>query len=173
MKKISTQQIERLLEYLDGTLSPADKQAMERELAESAELNARLDELRSVTQALQQTHLEQPSKNFTQRVMNHLDQYPLRSGLSMRNALFLLAGVMVAVGIGTFLLAAGIFDTPGTIDLNMFAIDNKYIQQTLPSIPFNGKLVVNIIILLNIALAFIVLDRAILRPWFDRRAGFE
>jgi len=28
---------------------------------------------------------------------------------------------------------------------------------------------VNIIILLNLALAFLVLDRAILKPWFERR----
>jgi hypothetical protein len=46
---------------------------------------------------------------------------------------------------------------------------NKYLDWELPEIPFNGKLIVNLIIIANIALAFIVLDRAVLKPWFERR----
>jgi hypothetical protein len=30
-------------------------------------------------------------------------------------------------------------------------------------------MVMNVIILLNLALAFLVLDRAVLKPWFERR----
>lgn len=169
MNKIPNQLNDKLLDYLDGTLAPADKKRLEQELATSEELRSRLDELQSVTHTLSQVRIEQPSPNFTQRVMDHLDQLPVRSGLSMRNSILLLAGVLVAVIIGSLLLASGIFDAPGTINLNELVETNKYIQQPLPSIPFNGKLVVNIIILLNIALAFLVLDRAILRPWFENR----
>lgn len=170
MKKVSKQLDDRLLEYLDGALAPADKERLEQEIAASEEMSFRFEELRTLTHSLSHVQLEQPSKNFTQRVMDHLDQLPVRSNLSIRNSILLLAGVLVAVGIGSLLLASGIFDTPGSINLNELIQQNKYIQQPLPSIPFNGKLVVNIIILLNIALAFLVLDRAILRPWFERRA---
>jgi hypothetical protein len=76
---------------------------------------------------------------------------------------------MIAVGIGAFLLSAGVFDSTGAIDLNDMGIQNKYIQESLPTIPVNGKLIMNVIIMLNIALAFLVLDRAILKPWFERR----
>lgn len=174
MKKVSSQQNEQLLEYLDGTLSQSEKTKLEVELSASPELQARLEELRTATQLLKKTSAaEHPSRNFTQRVLEHLDQYPVRTGLSIRNGIIILAGVMLAVIAGAILLSTGIFDTPGTIDLNMFNIDNKYVQQYLPSIPFNGKLVMNVIILLNIALAFVVLDRAILRPWFDRRTRVD
>lgn len=169
MKQISKHQDDRLLEYLDGTLLPTDKARLEEEIAASAELQDRLGELRRVTTVLQQTAWQQPSRNFTQLVMHRLDQYPVRAGLSMRNGILLLMGVLIAVGIGSFLLSVGIFDTTSAINLNEFGLESKYIKQPLPSIPLNGKLIVNIIIMLNIALAFIILDRTILRPWFDQR----
>ena len=170
MKASSHQKDNRLLDYIDGTLAPADKENLEQELLASPELSNRLEELQQVTANLKGVHLEHPSKNFTQKVMEHLTQYPAPSGLSIRNGAFLLVGVLIAIGIGTFLLASGIFDTAGSINLNELGLPTKYLQEPLPSIPFNGKLVVNIIILLNIALALIVLDRAILKPWFERRA---
>jgi hypothetical protein len=66
-------------------------------------------------------------------------------------------------------LSAGVFDGTSSIDLNQTLLPNKYIQQSLPTISFNGKMVMNVIILLNLALAFLVLDRAVLKPWFERR----
>jgi hypothetical protein len=169
MKKVSTEWNELLLDYLDGSLSGDKIQLLKQELASSAELRARLEELKVLTEQFKQVTLEHPSKNFTQRVMEKLHDYPVRSSVSVRNSIWLLAGVLVAIGLGSFLLATGIFDTPGSINLNQFGLDNKIIQQQLPTISFNGKLIVNIIIILNIALAFLVLDRAILRPWFERR----
>jgi hypothetical protein len=169
MNKLSKSQDDKLLDYLDGTLSPAEKARLEQEIFNAPELQNRLVELRRITTALQRVELQQPSKNFTQRVMERLDQYPVRAGLTMRNGILLLAGVLVAIGLGSLLLAAGIFDAPGAINLNELGLESKYIKQPLPSIPINGKLVVNIIIMLNIALAFILLDRTILRPWFEQR----
>jgi hypothetical protein len=103
--------------------------------------------------------------------MSKLDQYPLSApGFSIRNSILLLAGILVAVGIASALVAAGVFDnvTP-TLDLSGIALPTRYFQKSLPSIPFNGKIVMDIIIFLNLGLAWIVLDRAILRPLFQRR----
>lgn len=166
--KTPTYKDDQLLDYLDGTLSPSDKQNLDIELQSSPELTKRLEELRSVTLTLKVEKLQHPSQNFTQRVMDHLHQYPVPKGLSIKNGIFLLAGVLLAAGICVVLLSAGVFDTPGSIDLNGI-VQNDLIQQSLPSIPINGKLVVNIIILLNLAIAFLVLDRTILKPWFERR----
>lgn len=168
MRTTSKNMDDRLLEYIDGTLAPADTEKLQREISDSAELKARLEELQSLSHSLR-VRLEEPSKNFTQRVMEQLEKSPVRNSLSIRNGIFLLIGVMVAVGISSLLLATGIFDTTGSIDLNDLVQQSKYIKQPLPSIPFNGKLVVNIIIVLNISLAFLVLDRAILKPWFENR----
>lgn len=170
MKKIPQQLDDELLNYLDGALSVTEKEKLDQKLSESPLLQKRLQELKEISTLLSGTSLEHPPKNFTLRVMEHLDQYPVRSGLTPRNGILLLLGVLIAIGIGSFLLAAGIFDGTSTVDLNKLVIENQYIKQPLPSISFNGTLIMNTIIMLNIALGFLILDRAILRPWFERRA---
>jgi len=168
--KISQTPDSTLFEYLDGGLKGVEKENIERLLSSSPELRTRLEELRKLDQELRTVKLEQPSKNFTQQVMSKLDQYPIRSTFTFRNGILLLTGVLVAVGIGSLLLAGGVFDGTNTIDLNQTVEPiNKYLQKPIPTFNINGKLIMKIIILLNLALAFMVLDRAILKPWFERR----
>jgi anti-sigma factor RsiW len=169
--KTSNIQDSTLFEYIEGVLKGTEKENIEKLLKNSPELQNRLEELRKLDTDLRSIQLEQPSKNFTQQIMSKLDQYPIRSSkLTLRNGILLLTGVLVAVGIGSLLLAGGVFDGTSTIDLNQTIIPvNKYIQNPLPTFNLNGKLIVNIIIILNLALAFMVLDRAILKPWFERR----
>lgn len=168
--KISQTHDDKLFEYLDGGLKGIEKENIEQLLKTSPALQARLEELRKLDADLRTIKLEQPSKNFTQRVMSKLDQYPVRSNLTFRNGIFLLAGVLVAIGIGSLLVAGGVFDGTSTIDLNQTIVPvNKYIETPIPTFNFDGKLMVNIIIVLNLALAFVVLDRAILKPWFEKR----
>ncbi len=168
--KISQTQDSTLFEYMDGSLIGVEKENIEHLLKNSPALQARLEELRKLDMDMRSVKIEQPSKNFTQRVMSKLDQYPIRSSnLTFRNGILLLAGVMVAVGIGSLLMAGGVFDGTSSIDLNQTIIQNKYIHKPLPTFNFNGRLIMNVIILLNLTLAFMVLDRAILKPWFERR----
>lgn len=168
--KILPNQDEKLLEYLDGGLKGIEKENIEQLLKASPALLARLEELRKLDADLRSIKLEQPSKNFTQRVMSNLSQYPVRSNFTFRNGIILLAGVLVAVGVGSLLVAGGVFDGNNTIDLNQTIVPvNKYIQKPIPTFNIDGKLMVNIIIMLNLALAFLVLDRAILKPWFEKR----
>jgi anti-sigma factor RsiW len=168
--KISQEHDEKLFEYIDGSLKGVEKENIEKLLKNSPELQTRLAELRMLETDLRMVTVEQPSKNFTQRVMLKLDQYPLRSSsLTFRSGIFLLAGVLVAIGIGSLLVAGGVFDGTSNIDLNQTVPLDKYIEKPLPTFNVNGKLVVNIIIMLNLALAFVVLDRTILKPWFERR----
>ena len=168
--KISQTQDDKLFEYMDDGLKGIEKENIEQLLKTSPALQARLEELRKLDADLRTIKIEQPSKNFTQRVMSKLDQYPVRSNMTFRNGIFLLAGVLVAVGIGSLLVAGGVFDGTSTIDLNQTLVPaNKYLEKPIPTFNFNGKTMVNVIILLNLALAFVVLDRAILKPWFERR----
>ncbi len=170
MEKIPPQQDEKLLRYIDGELKTTEVYSLEAELKVDESLRARYHELRAMDQALKKYTLEVPPKNFTNSVMSKLDHYPqTSSGFSMRS-IFLLAGVLIAAGLAAVLVSGGVFDNASTtIDLNQIELSRKYINQNLPSIPFNSKLIVNIIILLNLGLAWLVLDRAILKPLFQRR----
>jgi len=171
MKKISQAQQNEFSRYLDGLMTPAEQLEFESILAEDKLLKARFDELRFVQQSLLGLRPEQPSRNFTSRVMQRLNEYPAKSsGLSMRSGIFLLIGVLLAVGIGSVLISAGVFDSATTtLGLPHYAVIERLMKRSTPGIPFNGKLVVNIIILLNLGLAWLVLDKAILKPLFQRR----
>ena len=170
MKKIPQSIDDKLLDYLDGKLSRQESIMVEEEIERDENIKARLENLRLTHQALNQFRLEQPSKNFTHVLMQKLDQNPVRStGFSIRNRIFLLVGVLAAVGVASLLVSAGVFDNASAIDLNQVNIPEKYFNEPLPTIPVSGKLIANIVIILNLGLAWIILDRAILKPFFQRR----
>jgi hypothetical protein len=170
MKKVSQSEDDILLDYLDGNLSTSDREKITQALAQTPALRARLEELKVVTSVLSDTAMEFPSKNFTHTVMNLLDQYPAQRGFSVRNGIFLLVGVLLAVGMAIALVSSGTFDNSTTsIDLNQFDISKKFITTPLPAFEFSSKLIVNIIIILNLGLAWILLDRTILKPFFQKR----
>lgn len=171
MKALTQEQEDALLAYLDGTLSPPAIRAMEQELELNTTLRTRLEELRKVHEALQLAGMEEPSSNFTHLVMSKLDHSPVRAGFAIRDGILLLLGVLVATGIASYLLYRGVFNV--TMPLNLGTIDLPKVNQPLPSISLDGKLMVNIIVLLNLGIAWLVLDRMILRPYFKRRLGIR
>lgn len=170
MKKVSQFEDDILMDYLDGNLSAGDTEKITQSLSQNPALRARLEELKIVTSILAETKIEQPSKNFTHTVMSRLDQYPAQSGFSIRNGIFLLAGILLVMGLAVALISSGAFDNSTTsIDLNQLDVSKKFIKTPLPSFEFSSKLIVNIIIILNLGLAFVLLDRTILKPFFQRR----
>ena len=172
MDKVTRESDDLLLHYIDGTLSQSEKQKLEKDLEQSEVLRKRLDHLRSTHLLLRSNRLEQPSKNFAQIVMTRLNQDPIRAtSFPIRNSLLLLAGVVLVAIIASILVPAGVFDSISTtIDLNQVELPKKYLERTLPSISIDGKIMVNVIILVNLVLGWLVLDRAILKPIFQRRA---
>ena len=171
MKKISQHLDDELLLYLDGELDSMAKEQLELALQQDEALKHRLTQLQTMESFLKSDTLESPSKNFTQLVMNKLDQYPAQtSSFSMFNGILLLAGILLMTGIAAILVSSGVFDqASGALDLNTLEISQHYIQRTLPSIPIDGKLIVNVIIVLNLGLCWLILDRTILKPFFRRR----
>lgn len=169
MKKISQQLEDILLDYIDGNLDTAQREAIEKSLKENTGLKERYEELRLLHFNLKTQKLFNPSADFTSTVMSKLNQHPSRAGLSPMNSIFLLGGIFVVLAIALVLLSRGVFDESTSLDLNNVGVVNQYIKQSLPSITFDGNLIVKVIVLLNLGLAFIVLDRAILKPLFSRR----
>ncbi len=170
MKKVSIEKEEQLLRYLDGELDVKTKQALESQIQGSELLRVRLEELRMVQSILiQKARLETPSKNFTQKVMSGLDAKPVVSLFTPRKGLLLLLGSIIASGIALALLSAGVFDAPTAPLVLDSPLKTDWIKVPSVSIPFNGKVLVNGILILNLALAFVVLDRTVLKPIFQRR----
>lgn len=113
--------------------------------------------LRLIDKTLSSNKLETPSSNFTHRVMMNLHSIPVASALSPKNGILLLGGTLVAVMMLTLLLTTGMFDSVELRDVKT-------------NIAVNGKWAMRGLILLNIVLAFLLFDRTILRPLFNKRA---
>lgn len=170
MKKVPQSVDDILSNYIDGNLSPSERLKAEENIRSNPAWQERLDELNMINMLLGQSTVEQTSRTFTNEVMSRLHQYPASSGFSIRKGILLLTGVLVVIGIATILLSTGAFDnTTTSIDLNQIEVSRKFVKTPLPSFDLNGKFIVNIIIILNLGLAWIVLDRTILRPFFQRR----
>lgn len=127
-------------------------------------------ELNIIDQHLKSVRIEQPPVNFTQRVMSNLHRATtVTRGLPSRNNMLMLVGILVTIGVTILLIAGGAFTSVTSITVDQNIVPNDQIRQYIPAIPFNGKLIINIVILMNLALAFMILDRAVLKPWFDKR----
>jgi hypothetical protein len=172
MNKLSPAKEEELLRYLDGELEGTEKQKLEFDIQQSQLLKNKLEELKLIqTYLMRKATMEVPSKNFTQKIMEGLDAQPARPLISPRKGLLLFVGIIIASGIALMLLTNGVFDQTTTSLIVDAPIKNKWIEDPSFTIPFNGKILVNGIIFLNLALALILLDRTILRPLFQRRTS--
>jgi len=158
---------DQLLDYLDGTLPSGARAALELLLRQDTAVAIRLEELRLMHTLMNGQRLEMPAADFTASVMQRLRDEPATKGQVIRG-IFMIAGILLIVGIAAALLGAGVFDTLTTLNLNK--LTQRYaVDAVLPTFSLNIRLIVNGIIILNLALAFMVLDRTILRPLFQRR----
>jgi len=175
MEKISIANDDSLLSYLDGTLEARESKRIEEQIQQSVELKRRLEELRAVHVFLQNKNvLLSPSRNFTQRVLGNLDSFKYPQTISPKNGMLLLGGIVVAIGITLSLISSGSFDSVSTpLSLNDLPIKKEWIKNSLPAFSINPKQVMKVIMILATGLAFVLLDRTILRPMFARRSKMQ
>ena len=170
MRNISQEIDDLLVQYLEGKLTGEKLDKMKTGLATSEELQSRLEVLKLIQSTLQNEPLVKPSSNFTQRVMDNLHRAPATGVVTPKNGLLLLCGILVAIGIGAVMVDAGFFNSiNGMLTINQFELPSGLKTPSIPSIPLSGKIIINGIIALNLGLAFLILDRTILRPYFRNR----
>lgn len=171
MDKLTPQQEEQLLAYLDGKLAPADAQVLKKQLEESAVLLERLEQLRVAHTVLSANILEEPSSNFTHRIMANLHRYPNLIRTSPKNGLLLMFGTMVCTIVLAVMISSGVFDGVAVpVSLERIPATRELLQGP---ITFSGKWMMNGLIVLNLIIGFILLDKTVLRPLFGRRSGME
>lgn len=161
---------EKLLDYLDGTLPPAAAQALEERLKTDTRLRNQLARLTQAEKYMQafNTHKPVPDAHFTHQVMQCIRKHPqaqvtpsiYRGVLLMAASLF--AGVAICV-----LLYAGYFDHVASLNLNRQFL-HQYIHQSVPIITLRGTTIAYVILAGNLILAWLVLDKTVLKPWFQR-----
>lgn len=161
---------EQLVEYIDSQLPDQKMELIRKQLEVDAELKERFQRLRAVDSHLRHLKLENPGHAFTSNVLANLDKSfaPATTPLWRRNLFVAIAVVAVCFGTAIILLAnyslTDVITTPipeisvreQTIDLNKVNFINQ-------DIFFKG------LIYLNGFLGLLLLERAVLRPFFRTR----
>ncbi|MBS1682836.1 MAG: hypothetical protein JST48_14075 [Bacteroidetes bacterium] len=161
---------EQLLSYLDGNGTDAERKALIEKIANNQTHLNRLKELEAVHLILKnQAGVEQLSKVFTNKVMAGLHRQVSSNLLSPKNGLLLLIGLVIASALALLLASTGVFDQWHTlINFNNGILKTDWVKT--PTVSYDIKFVVKIIVMINALLALILLDRTILRPLFQKRA---
>jgi len=169
MKNLITD--DELLNFLDGEGSETERRKLEKTISEDQVAQKRLKELEAVHFFLRsQKGIEQPSKNFTEKVMAGLHAKPSFTFFSPKNGLILLTGLLVASGLALTLASSGTFDQLHTVfDFKSLPVDTNLVKNPR-SVPFDINLFVKIFVLINLVIGFLLLDRTILRPIFQKRS---
>lgn len=161
---------DKLFDYLDGKLSEQEKLFFEQTLAYSESLRKQVDEQRMLTSFLKELPEQEPSDAFTNNIMQKINTPSSAHSFSIKNGFLLLMGVLTVSIVASLLIQSGVFDVTGLVNLpNEVGFLYRYIKLPAFDIQINGKMIVKGIIIVNLAIGFVILDRAILRPYFERR----
>ncbi|HCW06570.1 MAG TPA: hypothetical protein DGG95_04300 [Cytophagales bacterium] len=161
-----------LLQFLDGNLSEAETDFIQESINENNENQVRLRELEIVHEFLKrETSLLTPSTNFTEKVIKGLHKKASPVFLSPKNGFLLIIGLLIASLLALSLLST---DTINQLQTNFnfkdLPLNIKNVK--MPStFTFNMTLFIRGFVIVNLILAFILLDRTILRPIFQKRSN--
>jgi hypothetical protein len=156
------QEMEKLIwEYIDGHVSPFDKERITRHLAEDLDWQIKYKELKKIHVLLQKEELEMPSLRFTKNVMEEIAQFqvaPATKNYINKNVIRgITAFFLIMIG-GLFIYFVGQLhwvDNPTGSLLPAYHIDANKLNW--------GKLLnntyVNIFIGINVILGLILIDK--------------
>jgi hypothetical protein len=156
------QEMEKLIwEYIDGHVSPSDKERITRHLAEDVDWQIKYKELKRIHVLLQKEELEMPSLRFTKNVMEEIAQFqvaPATKNYINKNVIRgITAFFLIMIG-GLFIYFIGQMhwvDNPTGSLLPAYHIDANKLNW--------GKLLnntyVNIFIGINVILGLILIDK--------------
>ncbi|MCZ8354482.1 MAG: hypothetical protein O9340_07095 [Cyclobacteriaceae bacterium] len=158
--------------YLDHDMNEEEKTNFLAAVKADKNLERILEEEKLIQSHFTRIKLSEPSAGFTNLVMEKIQKAQGEFSISIKRSMLLLAGVLLVTMLTAFLVSKGIFDSTGTIQLPEI---NPVVNQYLPNMPeasqftINNKIVVNGIIILNLIIGFVLLDRTVLRPYFQKR----
>jgi len=79
-------------------------------------------------------------------------------------------GIVIATGLGLYVLSSGSLESLSVpVNLKNFEIPGG-IKNNLPNFSINMHTLTNVILMINTVIAFLILDRIILRPLFRNRS---
>ena len=157
MKKISE---EEMWEVIDGLATPEIMQQHEKLMLQSPEYKAEFQKYAFMDEQLLKLDLEMPSMRFTENVLDNVLSLKKATPRRDKTPLFF----MLFMGALSALVVWMIFSTPTTSTMPALTVNTEGVTSILSNpIWAYGFLIFNII------LFFVILDKKVLKPYFDKR----
>jgi hypothetical protein len=161
---------EIIIKYLDGELSQQEILLFEEEL----QINNAFAELHKrhmgIHNSLLKNQLSKPSASFTNRVMQSVASLSISDGKFFnKTRLYVLLLIVIAVATTLYYFSSQFYPSVGNalsneITLKEFTLNLQPAQQILST-----DLIFKIVFYVNGLISLLLLDRAILKPYFARR----
>ena len=157
MKQISE---EEMWEVIDGLATPDIMQQHEKLMLESPKYKAEFQKYAFMDEQLLKLDLEVPSMRFTENVLDNVLSLKKATPRTDRTPLFF----MLFMGALSAIVMWMIFSTPTTSTTPALTVNTEGVTSILSNpIWAYGFLIFNII------LFFVILDKKVLKPYFDKR----
>ena len=152
---------ERLWDFIDGRSDPDEQLRIRQLIAEDSDWRRRYNELMTVDEAMQHHELDAPSLRFTKNVMEQIARYhvaPATKTYINKNVIRGITAFFLIMITGILIYFFGQFHWTST------STDNLIPQYSIDANKLNwGKALnntyVNVFILINVVLGFILLDK--------------
>jgi predicted anti-sigma-YlaC factor YlaD len=161
---------EELFRLLDGECSAEEKNTFEAHIHTCAACMALYKDLKAIDLQLQQLPIESPSLDFTEKLMDKLQVAPVLQRKSQRKTYLLMLAPFGVIFVLSMLLLAGYAAGWLTFGSGTETIPFHF---KLPSVNLQPLLenswLVYLFLLVNAVLALLLLDKAVVQPFFRKR----
>lgn len=161
---------EIITKYLDGELSQQEVLLFEEELKIDSAFAELYRRHMGIHKSLLKSQLSKPSANFTNRVMQSVALLSVSDGKFFnKTRMYVLLLIVIAVATTLYYISSQFYPSLGNalsneITLKEFTFNLQPAQQILST-----DLVFKIVFYVNGLISLLLLDRAILKPYFARR----
>jgi len=172
MERITDQHLQDLI---DHKIPAARQRELMEQIEEDPELLRKFNLLQAVHSNLEGTTLQPASEKFSEKVMANLynPQYvpEIISAPYTRRNLFTFLTIFAGILVGIYILSSGIISIPLFDQLNIQPLKLEGTEINFSPILDNitSSLIFKIFIMADIVLAWFLLDRMVLKPYFANR----
>jgi len=161
---------EIILKYIDGDLNETESRQINAELKQNKELATTIKQQQILHDSLLERTLVSPSQGFASRVMNDVSATRIQEpGFFNKGRLLVIILVSLAVFTTAYYFAVQFYPSlagavNGDISIKNLTVDIRPLQKILSS-----TLIFKVVLYVNGFISLLLLDRAVLKPYFARR----
>jgi hypothetical protein len=161
---------ETIFNYLDHHLSDEQAELFEKTIYSDKELTDKFNQLKLVHESLSAQKIASAPAGFTERVMNSITELEASSGKFFnRNRIFVLILIGLVVLSTLYYLSIQFYPGIGNMVANQVTLQKVTVDLNPARKMLDSGLLFKLVFYVNGLIGLLLLERAVLKPYFERR----